>query len=62
MAKEKTNPRLTVEDIVELIAKKSTLTKSQVKHANNIALWRIHSFCKTHRRGWHNFMINLKTI
>ena len=31
MAKEKTNPRLTTEDIIELIAKKSTLTKSQVK-------------------------------
>ena len=31
MAKEKTNPRLTTEDIIELIAKKSTLTKSQVR-------------------------------
>ena len=31
MALEKTNPRLTTTDIVELIAKKSNLTKSQVQ-------------------------------
>ena len=31
MAVEKTNPRLTTTDIVELIAKKSNLTKSQVR-------------------------------
>ena len=31
MAKKKTNPRLTVNDIIEMVAKSSTLTKDQVK-------------------------------